>query len=184
MNNSKIKAIIAVIIITIGASACEGGKNKAANKETKVARNQLGVYLDSQPVPVFKTSQLRQNLIEIETAQANATVTTSFFFNMGIADPITTCASVGFPIPATYQLTNPQAKIQDHDLALPQLEANGVYTADTTGTYAICVNAEGKGYAQYWEGFVATVAGPAQWDATLHQIVLTGEPTAEFSTTG
>lgn len=184
MNINKIKAIIVTVLITIGVSSCTNDHGNATKKETNVSRDQLNIYLDSQPLPVFKTSQLRQNLIEIETAQSNVTVTTSFFFNMGIADPITVCSSVGFPIPASYQLSNPQARMQDHDLTLPQLESNGVYTGDTTGTYVICVDAEGNGYAHYWEGFVATVSGPAKWDSTIKQIVLTGESTAEFTTKG
>lgn len=180
------KKIIAVVLgIVLVASGCANdNKNHAANQEAKVGREQLSVFLQAQPVPVFKTSQLRQNLIEIETAQANATVTTSFFFNQGVADPITACPSIGFAIPSTDQLTNPEAKVQEHEMSLPQLESNGVYTGVSTGTYVICVDGNGKGFAFYWEGFVATVAGPAKWDASLKQIVLTGAPSADFSTGG
>lgn len=49
------------------------------------------------PVPEFRYSQIRQNLIEITQAQAQAetTQTTSFFFNLGADAPIMVCPSSG-----------------------------------------------------------------------------------------
>lgn len=176
----KITAVAVVALLTL--SACAESRNSTVTKEKKTATEQLDQYLQSQPVPKFTSSQLRQNLIDIQTAQVNATVTTSFFFNQGVADPIHECASVGFPIPGTFQLTNPQQKLRDSEAVIAQLEATGVYTGETTGTTAICIDADGRGYAHYWEGFVSAVAGPAEWDATTKSIVLTGAPTAEFST--
>jgi hypothetical protein len=178
------KKIIAITTIALlGLAACGSDDQGGRRSEEDVAEKQLTQFLESQPIPIFNYSQLRQNLIEIETAQANATATTSFFFNMGVVDPIHSCPSIGFPIPGTFQLTNPQQVIgRESRVAIPQLEANGVYTGDTTATTVICVDAEGKGYASYWEGFVSTVAGPAEWDPETKTVVLTGAPTAEFST--
>lgn len=176
----KFKAIIIAVTATMALSACTN-QNKAANKEAKIGRKQLSAFLTNQPVPVFPNSQLRQNLIEIETAQAHSTVTTSFMFNQGVQDPVSVCPSIGFPIASTSQLTNPMYRVQDHDATLPQIEANGIYTGDSSGTYVICVDGNGAAYAQYWEGFVSTVTGPAKWDTATHAIVLTGAPSAEFS---
>jgi hypothetical protein len=177
----KFLAIGLIVVLGLGVAACDEGNNKVQNHDRSVATEQLGQYQTNQPVPVFKYSQLRQNLIEIETAEARTTQTTSFFFNQGVQDPVSSCPSIGFPIPSTYQLTNPEAKVQRHDFTLPQPEATGVYTADTTGTYVICVNAQGQAYATYWEGFVQTVTGPARWDTATHQVLLTGPPSFEFS---
>lgn len=176
----KITAIAVAALLTL--SACSEGRNATVSREKKSATTQLDQYLQSQPIPLFTTSQLRQNLIDIETAQVKSTVTTSFFFNQGIVDPVHSCASIGFPIPGTFQLTNPLQKLRDSEAVIAQMESNGVYTGDTTGTTAICVDENGDGYAFYWEGFVSAVAGPAEWDTTTKQIVLTGSPTAEFST--
>jgi hypothetical protein len=177
------KTIAITAIALLGLAAC-GSDDAGRTSEEDTAEKQLTQFLESQPIPIFNYSQLRQNLIEIETAQANATATTSFFFNLGIEDPIHSCPSIGFPIPGTFQLSNPQQKVggTNGNVTLPQLEANGVYTGDTTATTVICVDAEGKGYASYWEGFVSTVAGPAEWDTETKTVVLTGAPTAEFST--
>jgi hypothetical protein len=189
----KILSAIAIGALALGLVACGGDgepKSSTAKQENQASEDALNQYLKAQPVPQFTWSQLRQNLIELQTAQASTTATTSFFFNVGIADPIMECPSIGFAIPATYQLTNPQQAIEvdtsgtdaDSAVTIGQLEATGVYTADTTGTYAICVNDEGEGYAFYWEGFISTVSGPATWDPETKRIVLTGSPSAEFST--
>lgn len=176
------------LVLGLATLGCSGGTDNAQEKDTRTAQDQLEQYGQSQPVPVFSQSQLRQNLIDIQTAQANATATTSFFFNQGIVDPVHSCPSIGFPIPGTYQLTNPQGVVRiggtadSARFALPQLEATGVYTGDTSATTAICIDESGKGYAFYWEGFVSTVAGPATWNTETKQVVMTGAPTAEFST--
>lgn len=177
-------ALISVIAI-FGFAACSEEADDATRAESDVAEQQLNQFLQAQPVPEFNSSQLRQNLIDIQTAQANATATTSFFFNMGINDPIHTCPSIGFPIPGTFQLTSPEKPAGSRDggyYSLPQLEATGVYTGDTTATTVICVDDQGRGYASYWEGFVSTVAGPAEWNSETKTVELTGSPSAEFST--
>lgn len=173
------KKLAAIALVVLVLAGCETGSNKAQNADRKTAARQLAGYQKNQPTPVFTWSQLRQNLIEIETAQAHTTQTTSFFFNQGVQEPVSSCPSIGFPIPSTYQLTNPQAKVERHDLTLPQIEANGTYTADSTGTYVICINAQGQAYAVYWEGFVQTITGPAKWNGT--QVELIGKPSFTFS---
>jgi hypothetical protein len=186
MNKFRIAAV-ALLITTL--AACGGSHhNSANNQETKTAKAQLGQFLQSQPVPVFTHSQLRQNLIEIETAQANATATTSFMFLMagsGTTGPLVqSCPSIGFPIPATYQLTNPDQIVNGDNgrvSTIAQLEANGVYTSGTTGTYVICVDPNGTPYAFYHEGFVSTVSGPAHWDNTKGEIVMDGASSAVFT---
>lgn len=176
----KKSMIVVAAVAGLALVACSSS-NAAQNKDRATADKQLAGFQVNQPVPTFTYSQLRQNLIEIETAQAQSTQTTSFFFNQGVTDPTDSCPSIGFPIPSTYQLTNPAAKVVRHDLTLPQIEATGVYTDQSTGTYVICVDAQGRAYANYWEGFVKTVTGPAKWDAAAHQVVLVGPPSFAFS---
>lgn len=184
----NIKATTIIGLLALSATACAGGESNSSprKEEQAVAAAQLDQFLVNQPIPSFNWSQLRQNLIEIEMAQASTTATTSFFFNFGSAEPITVCPSVGFPIPATYQLTNPDQTVSidtpgDGGAAVTvgQLEATGVYTADTSGTYVICINGEGDAYPIYHEGFVTAVAGPAQW--VDGAIALTGKPSVDFS---
>lgn len=183
------KKLLTVVVLAVLLVGCTEDKKQtnATKEDQKISASILAGYQKSQPVPKMNWSQLRQNLIEIETAQVKTTATTSFFFNQGIQDPIISCPSIGFPIPATYQLTNPQQVVTHgysdarSGTAIPQIEANGVFTADTTGTYVICVDAKGKPYASYWEGFVNTITGPAKWNVETHQVELIGSPSFEFS---
>lgn len=180
MNRHRITVLAATVALAATITACS---NTGANsKESKEVRSALNVYLSGQPIPQFASSQLRQNLIEIITAQAKTTATTTFFFNQGVQDPISSCPSIGFPIPSTAQITASEGKLPDHDLAVPQMEPTGIYTGDSTGTYVICVQADGTAYASYWEGFVNTVTGPASWDTAAHQVKLTGAATGGFTT--
>lgn len=188
----KSLSIAIVAMLALGVAGCD--KGAPTNKEAVVAASQLDQFLQSQPVPVFNTSQLRQNLIELETAQAHTTATTTFMFllaGVGTSGPMVhSCPSIGFPIPATYQLTNPQKAVEVHTdgsganpaVTVAQLESTGVYTGDTTGTYVMCVDPNGKAYAFYHEGYVSTVTGPAHWDTTKGEIVLDGPSSAPFTT--
>ncbi len=188
-NKLIILGLVLGVAITISACApIEQRQSEAEKQEQAIADQQLAQYSKSQPVPIFNYSQLRQNLIEIETAQVNATATTSFMFLLsgsGATGPLVhSCPSIGFPIPATYQLTSPEQAVtgtEGRAWELPQLEANGVYTGDTTGTYVMCVGENGKPFAFYHEGFVATVTGPAHWDNAKGEIVMDGPSSAEFS---
>ena len=180
----KFTAIIVTGLIALTACSSKSDNDATANDE-QLAEEALDQFQKSQPVPKYNWSQLRQNLIELQNSQANTTATTSFFFNVGVEAPVTVCPSIGFPIPATFQLTNPlqvitPGRTERGSTTIDQLEPTGVYSGDTTGTYVICVSETGDAYAQYWEGFVGVVTGPAEWDGA--QIVLTGSPSAEFST--
>ena len=173
----------AVVAVTL-LGACSSGESSAVEKDRKTSATALRDLQRAHPTPRFRRSQLRQNLVEIVTAQAETTQTSSFFFNLGVADPVNSCPSIGFPIPATMQLTNPEAIVDGDNgrrATLPQVEPTGVYTGDTTGTYVICIDAQGSAYALYWEGFVQAVSGPAEWNVAKKQVVLVGPSSFDFS---
>lgn len=175
MTNRKRNLCVFLLVplsFVLMASSCSNN-SEAARNERSISNDSQEVYQDVQPIPRYSRSQLRQNLIEITNAQANPTPTTSFFFNMGVADPIDFCPSIGFPIPSTMQLTNPD-QYYGHSsgavLALP--EPTGVYTGDSTGTYVVCLDDRGQAYGDYWEGFIKTVSGVATWDYDQKRIVV------------
>lgn len=185
--NKITTTILAGTLAVAGLAAC-GEKSKstqAQNADRTASANALLNFQNNQPAPQLDWSQLRQNLIELEVAQAHTTQTTSFMFlqaGSGATGPLLHwCPSIGFPIPATDQLTNPESKVVDHDLTLPQQEVTGVFTGDTTGTYVLCVGGDGKPYAFYHEGFVSTVTGPAHWDTAKGEIVMDGPSSFEFT---
>lgn len=176
------RRIIGLILVTVLALAACSSTPTAVKEDQDSAARQLDRLNSVQPVPEFSWSQIRQNLIEITMAQAETTQTTSFFFNVGVEMPVSSCPSIGFPIPTTAQLTNPDQAIRVYkggSEVISQVEQTGIYTGDSTGTYAICVDATGAPYAFYWEGYVGTVSGPAEWRDG--RIELIGPPSFEFS---
>ena len=80
------------------------------------------------------------------------------------------CASVGFPLPADTQLTNPvklEGRWHKHGLdhfmggQIEQAEPNGLYTSkNTDGTYVLCVDDQGVVSPQYTEEKVEAFTRP------------------------
>ncbi len=183
-----IVAALAALALVVAVAACGGSSSKGQQLESQ-QQNQDQTALElAQPIPHYNYSQIRQNLIELETAQANGVQTTSFLFNLGDRDPIQVCPSIGAPIPTTDQLSNADKVVNDPytggnggGAVIAQMDPNGVYSGTSTGTYVMCVGANGKPYADYWEGYVQTVFGPAQWNYTTHTVQLVGPPSFKFS---
>lgn len=182
---SAVGATLAFLLL--GASSC-GSPSDSQREESKQQEAISQQMVKNQPIPQFNYSQMRQNLIEIESAQAKGVQTTSFFFNQGVVDPIMSCPSVGVPIPNTSSLSNP-VQVERHggsdgggNVGIGQMDPNGTYIPNSsTGTYVLCIDATGTVYGQYWEGFVSTVFAPAKWNGTSHQIELTGPASFKFT---
>jgi hypothetical protein len=175
MTKWKRWALVAVAAVGFGAvvAACGNHSPQATDQNTSSAI--LRQYQQAQPIPQYSWSQLRASAIDVETAQAKTTQTTSFFFNLGVAKPTYTCPSIGFPIPSTDQITNPSQN--NSGTAIEQIEPNGVYTGQSTGTYVVCAGGNGQYYMEYWEGYVQTVTGAAVWNDTTNTVQLTGRST-------
>lgn len=177
-------ALAAAALLSLGLAGCNSGnsQNSAINNSSNTG---VETTMDNnQPAPIFDHSDIRATAIEIEAIQALGENTTSFAFLPGVKDPIWSCPSLGEPVPASAEITNPQQVDPDTNpghssstsLALPNMDPNGIYPGDTTGTYVLCVNSQGVPYAHYWEGYIDAVSGPATWDAATGQVVVTGTP--------
>jgi len=182
-------AIPALVLCT--ASSCGNGTSNGQQQENKQQGQDTTSLEQSQPIPHFDYSQIRQTIIDAETIAANGTQTTSFFFQMGLANPVFSCPSIGMPVANTAQLSNPdQVVTQDSQgngitgsAVIGQQDPDGVYApAASSGTYVICVNGSGAKYLMYWEGDVLTAAAGAEWNAATHQVSVTGAPTAAIHT--
>ena len=99
----KLFSLLAVLTI-FALSSCSESANY---NDAKSTNDQQITYQNNQPVPKFDWSQYRQTVIDVETAEVNGVVTTTFMMNFG-ADPISSCPSIGFPVASTAQLTNPE----------------------------------------------------------------------------
>jgi hypothetical protein len=169
-------AALAVFILC-SAFSCGGSSN---NNEHAAANAGINLMLTNQPVPIFPTSAMRQETIEIEAIQALGTPTTAFFFPPGQgpgipgSHPFKTCPAEGEPIPNTTSLTNPSQLVAGANTqggVVAQMDPNGTYTpAASTGTYVLCNNANGGQKLTYWEGDVYDESGAAVWNQSTLMI--------------
>ena len=176
--------LLCAALLALGLVGCTGGGGGNA-AEGNTQNQDTNLLEQNQPLPVFPTSQLRQNLIEIEAIQSLGTPTTTFFFPPGASassgtTPIAVCPSQGEPIPNTVSLSNPHKPYQgpittDGGDVVDQMDPNGTYApASSSGTYVLCVGANGQVVLHYWEGDVYTVSGTAVWDAATHSVQQVG----------
>jgi hypothetical protein len=185
-------AVASAAAVAVLAAGCNGGGNSSGqNAENNTSRQDLSTFEQVQPAPHFSYSEIRQAAIDVEASQALGEQTTSFFFNLGVRNPIFSCPSIGDPIPNTAELTNPQQVENDGypqgGAAVPigNIDPNGLYApSSSSGTNVMCLNATGDKYLQYWEGDVDTVNGAARWDSASGQIVVTGQPQMPSCTVG
>ncbi len=185
MNRSRIIAVTVALAASAAVVAGCSTTPDAAAKDQAKSNNQLDVLQRSQPIPFSTWSQYRQTLTDVELAQIHGVATTSFFFNQGAPVPYKSCPSIGFPVASTSQLTNPEQSVTHGESGIAtigQLEPNGTFTGQSTGTYVVCVAANGIKYISYAEGFVHTEGGPAHWDGEQRLIVDDGAPTVTTAT--
>ena len=162
-----------VIAAALALTGCTADLSTAAEKDSALTNGQLNTYSANQPIPKSNWSQYRQTIIDTELAQIHGVATTTFFFNMGSNIPLKTCPSIGFPVASTAQLTSPDQATGSYSApaVVSQQEPNGVYTGVSSGTYVVCVSADGKKRINYWEGSVETEGGAAHFDTKTMQIV-------------
>lgn len=179
------RLIVAVTSVAASLLVVAGCDDTAQDKESRQQQSASVNLINNQPVPDIGYSQMRQNLIELETAEATGVQTTSFFFNANIQDPIRSCPSIGVPIPNTASLSNPHQALWggNSSAVIDQMDPNGVYApTSSTGTFVMCVDQNGQPHPAYWEGPVETEFGAARWNAGIHQIEPIGPATFHFST--
>ncbi len=138
------KKLLALGTVAILLAGC-GIQNVSTTNEQKVVDAQQEQYAKVQPIPFFDYSLQRQALIDIYESQNHDTQTWdvvtsyagSFLFQ---------CEAAGWPIPASYQLSNPLqiagAYVGSNTWesgVVGQAEPNGVYSGGTQGTYILCI---------------------------------------------
>jgi hypothetical protein len=192
--SKKFVTIAGAILIAGSAAACSPtsatpAASSAASQEASAQAQDSNNLVTNQPVPVYQYSQARQTLINVEDIEAKGENTTSFGVSNN-GNLVWSCSSIGMPVPADAQLTNPSQqeaqpngggyRLNSGDNVLPQMDPTGDYTGDTTGTNTLCVGPGGKDYVQYWEGYTDAVSGPASW--VNGHVVLQGAPDPISST--
>lgn len=182
----KILTAIAALAIVLSAAGCDGAPTAQQKEQSDQAADQASLDA-SQKLPYFTYSQIKQNMIELEKAEADGIQTTTFMFGAANQpDPIQVCPSIGVPIPSTASLSNPQQVVRgwysNDSAVVGQEDPNGVYMPTAgSGTFVMCVQGDGSVVPVYAEGNVHTVFGPARWDSTTHSVAMTGPASFHFT---
>lgn len=151
--------VVAVLgLLCVGADDCSSQESK----DRDTVAEQQRIYGTTQPVPMFKWSQDRDNLIQIYRMKNEARTTYAVVRSM-TGEILWHCPSVGFPIPADTQLTNPLQPVHGYGAVVEQAEPNGLFSSkNTDGTYVICVLGDGSLTPQYTESKVEVFTRPVK----------------------
>jgi hypothetical protein len=150
---------ISLFLLLAASSATSSSCDSDHHEREDVERQQM-LYVQNQPPPFFNWSLERHLMIQLYKARNERVPTYSYVVAPLTGKVVTSCPSLGYPIPATTQLTNP-LKPSGNGYALPQAEPNGLYTPPAThGTWVMCLGPEGKVEPSYWELDVLTFPRP------------------------
>lgn len=162
-------AVVGLVFLASFAGTC--GQTEEAKKggqtvsgEQTAVQTGFGRLSNSQPVPVFDYSQERQTVIDVERARAEGAISTTRGYLEGVGLEWW-CPSVGAPVPSTYQLSGstqwvdlPGDQTRER-FETEQGEPTGIYVGESTGTWTLCLDDNGKKFAVYWEGYVKSTIG-------------------------
>lgn len=151
---------LGLMLLASSQDGCDG--RSADSKDQDTVEAQQSIYQRSQPVPMFNWSQDRDNLIQIYTMKNEARATYSVVRAAGTGEILWHCPSVGFPLPADTQLTNPLQQVYGAAV-IEQAEPNGLFSSkNTDGTYVLCVLPDGSISPQYSESKVDVFTRPVK----------------------
>jgi hypothetical protein len=144
----------------LAAAADTDGCSSSESHDSAIVDKQQKLYATTQPIPEFKWSQDRDNLIQIYKQKVEARATHAVVRSAGTGEILWDCPSIGFPIPADTQLTNP-LQTMGQGMVIEQAEPNGLFTSkNTDGTYVLCVDGVGAVTPQYTEAKVEAFTRP------------------------
>ncbi len=136
-------ALVAVLLFT--AEDCE---NESDRKENAAVEKQQVALVQNQPVPYFDFSFERDMLTQLYQARNNKVSTYTVVQSPYTGKIMWGCASIGFPIPADTQLTNPLKTTVPNCstcAVIEQAEPNGLYSSKTShATWVLCLDAKGN----------------------------------------
>jgi len=161
------KKIFVIFVLAFVLVACSPSINQV-EREQQYAGN-LAI-VENQPVPdLGGYSFERQIMIETYLARNNTISTFSYLFTFD-GRIVEICASIGYPIPYSTQLTNPINSMN----GAPNAEPNSLYPpSSAAATLVQCVNSDGSVSPTYIEDNVMAFPYRIKSDFAFEKI---GEP--------
>ena len=156
------KKIFLVTAIALIVAGC-GSLADSEQQDNIRVQDQQAHYATIQPIPYFDFSMDRDTLIQIYKAKNEARQTHSVVMSQGTGTVVWDCPSIGFPLPADVQLTNP-LQVQGGSYGyttIEQPEPNGLFSSkNTDATFVQCVGPDGSVSPVYTEQKVTTFPFP------------------------
>lgn len=164
--------VMALVLTACGTTQTELEQQQQAGNITAITQN--------QPVPdLGGYSFERQIVIETYLARNNTIATYAYMISMD-GKIIEICPSIGYPIPYSTELTNPQVPTRNCatpgsaacvDGVVANPEPNGLYPpSDAAATLVQCVQPDGSVSPVYIEWYVLAFPYRIQSDFQLQQI--------------
>lgn len=153
------KTIVLALVLALALTSCWGASQ--TDVEQSQQKEAVSSITQNQPVPdLGGYSFERQIVIETYIARNHTIATYSYMFTMD-GKIVEICPSIGYPIPYSTQLTNPQIPTYAHvngsavEGVVANPEPNGLYPPDNAAaTLVQCVNPDGSVSPVYIEWYV------------------------------
>lgn len=140
----KVLTICGLALVFFFCTAEDSCENKSDRVERQSVEQGQAQLVQNQPAPIFQFSLERHIMIELYKARNKATTTYSYVQSQFTGKILFECVSIGFPIAATTQLTNPM-KWVGQGATIPQAEPNGMYAPpQSSATFVPCVGPDGS----------------------------------------
>jgi hypothetical protein len=172
-------SIVLIVLLTIGFLVACSPESQGDIEQGQQAQAVSSIS-KNQPVPDLGGFSLeRKIVIETYLARNKAITTYSYMITMS-GQLIEICPSIGYPIPYSTELTNPQVLTYSSaggyrvDGTVANPEPNGLYPpSDAAATLVQCVNDDGSVSPVYIEWYVESFPFRIKSDVQLERI---GEP--------
>lgn len=154
--------LLFVAFATMGDS-CDNAGGEAARKESNQQGAAYRNILRNQPPPSYDFSMERKIMIALYNARQHSIATYSFAQSEFTGKVLWSCPSLGYPIPYSTQLTNPNQIVwlNSHVTTLPQNEPNGLFPPPSSeATWVPCVDETGNITPVYEEKRVTVFLRP------------------------
>lgn len=160
------------ILLTLALALVLMGCDQAVDMEHQQQEAGQKSLLSNQPVPDLGGWSFERHIV-IETYKArNRTISTyTYTFIEYTGQIIELCASIGYPIPYSTQLTNPLQYTGPNGAVVGNPEPNGLYSPSSAeATIVNCVNKDGTVTPTYFEQRIFALPYRIKADRSLDRI--------------
>ena len=152
----KAERIIVLVLVIVLAVACSASETAVRTEREQQGAGVLAI-VQNQPVPDLGGWSFEREIVRQTYIARNTTVATYSYAMTFDGRVIELCSSIGYPIPYSTQLTNPEQP-SGSGYPIPNPEPNSLYPpGNALATLVQCVNPDGTVSPMYFEPEVFAV---------------------------